>query len=114
MDDHHPSGIDAYDHDERDLYGACGGPCGSGWVPANSTPYGPASDRHRAVLTEIGALHVASTGQLCRLLFFELTEQGSLRAAQRVLHASTGRAWSSGWTAESAVCGRDRRGSCCA
>lgn len=43
------------------------------------------SERDMAVLAAVGKLHVVGTDHLQRLLFFELTDQGSLRAAQRTL-----------------------------
>jgi hypothetical protein len=84
-EDDHPSGINADGVDDRGLYGV--------WRTTrrrvgarqlDSFRVG-LSERDKAVLAAIGALHVVGTGQLRRLLFWDLTDQGSMRAAQRSL-----------------------------
>jgi hypothetical protein len=84
-DDDHPSWVNAHDVDDHDLYGvwrATRRRVGARQLDALRAGL---SERHKAVLAAVGSLHVVGTGQVRRLLFWDLTEQGSVRAAQRCL-----------------------------
>ncbi|MGH9247285.1 MAG: replication-relaxation family protein [Acidimicrobiales bacterium] len=84
-EDDHPSGINAHDVGDRDLYGVWRTTRRRVGARQLDALRAGLSERDTALLVAVGALHVVGTGQLRRLLFWDLTEQGSVRAAQRTL-----------------------------
>jgi hypothetical protein len=84
-EDDHPSGVNAAGPDERDLYGVWRTTRRRVGARQLDSLRAGLSARDKALLAAVGALHVAGTGQLRRLLFWDLTEQGSIRATQRSL-----------------------------